>query len=256
MDPTTLVLIAAAGALASPLGGALALLWRPTTLALSMAVGFAAGALLGAFAVEMLPKAAETASLPVAVGGFVLGFALLYALDLFVHRGASAGDKADQRDWVRSVQRQRRQRGDEVTVLAGGTSAEEVVEGLTIGVSAATDPSLGLIVGLAIVLDNVSESLSIGDLIREKGGDHQARRILGWTGLIGAALFVSAMAGFFLLKSLSPTLLGLLLAAGAGAMFYLTMTELVPEAESHQFQQSSAIAAGAGLLVIFTLSRL
>ena len=77
MDPTTLVLIAAAGALASPLGGALALLWRPTTLALSMAVGFAAGALLGAFAFEMLPKAAETASLPVAVGGFVLGFSLL-----------------------------------------------------------------------------------------------------------------------------------------------------------------------------------
>ena len=32
--------------------------------------------------------------------------------------------------------------------------------------------------------------------------------------------------------------------------------ELVPEAESHQFQQSSAIAAATGLLVIFTLSHL
>lgn len=256
MDFTTLLAIAFAGAVASPLGGALALLRRPGTLALSMAVGFAAGSLLGAFAFEMLPRAARTASLPLAIGGFVAGFAFVYALDLFVHRGASAGEKASQRDWVRSVQRRRGKRGDELTVLAGGTSAEELIEGLTIGVSAATDPTAGLIVGLAIVIDNVSEALSIGDLIREKGGEHQVRRILGWTGLIGAALFTSAMAGWFLLRHLPPPALGGLLAAGAGAMFYLTMTELVPEAESHQFQQSSAIAAGAGLLVVFALTNL
>jgi ZIP family zinc transporter len=256
MEFATLLAIALAGALASPLGGAAALWKRPTTLGLSIAVGFAAGALLGAFAFEMLPQAARIASLPTAVAGFAGGFALLYALDLFVHRGASAGDKAEQRDWVRSVRRRRRSRGDEVTVLAGGTSAEELIEGLTIGISAATDASLGLIVGLAIVIDNFSEAMSIGDLVREKGGDHQARRILGWTGLIGAALFLSAMAGWFLLRNVSEGTLGLLVAAGAGAMFYLTMTELVPEAESHQFQQSSAIAAAAGLLVIFTLSNL
>jgi ZIP family zinc transporter len=256
MEFGMLLAIALGGALASPLGGLLSLWWRPGTLGLSIAVGFAAGALLGAFAFEMLPKAAEVASLPIAVGGFAAGFAVLYALDLFVHRGASAGDKAAQRNWVRSVQRRRGQRGDDVTVLAGGTSAEELVEGLTIGISAATDPSMGIIVGLAIVVDNLSEAMSIGDLVHEKGGEHQSRRILGWTSLIGASLFVSAMVGWFLLRSLPQSTLGLLLAAGAGAMFYLTMTELVPEAESHQFQQSSAIAAATGLLVIFTLSRL
>lgn len=257
MEFVHLLAIAAAGALASPLGGALALCRRPTTLALSIAVGFAGGALLGAFAFEMLPRAAEVASLPVALGGFATGFACVYGLDLVVvHRGITAGDKAEQRPRMLRVRQLRRPRGDEVTVLAGGTSAEELIEGLTIGVSAATDPSLGLIVGAAIVIDNASEALSIGDLVREKGGEHQARRILGWTGLIGASLFVAAMAGWFLLGNLSKPTLGLLLAAGAGAMFYLTMTELVPEAESHQFQQSSAIAAGLGLLVIFALSNL
>ena len=44
------------------------------------------------------------------LAGFAGGFAFLYALDLFVHRGASAGDKASQRDWVRSVRRRRRSR--------------------------------------------------------------------------------------------------------------------------------------------------
>jgi zinc transporter, ZIP family len=255
VDPQ-LFWIALLGALASPLGGALSLLRKPSTLLLSLAVGFAAGALLGAFAFEMLPRAAETASLPLAVAGFGGGFAALYALDLFVHRGASAGEKADQHERVMRLRRRKRPRGDEVTVLAGGTSAEELIEGATIGISAAADPAMGLIVGLAIAIDNVSEALSIGELALAKGGDNVKRRILGWTGLIGASLFVSAMAGWFLLRDLPEAVLGVLVAVGAGAMFYLTTTELIPEAESHQYQQSAAIAAAAGLLVIFSLSTL
>lgn len=256
MDFAALLAIALAGGLASPIGGALSLWKRPSTLALSIAAGFAGGALLGAFAFELLPRAARTASLPIAVLGFALGFACVYALDLYVHRGATAGEKASQRKRLLRVRRRERDRGDEVTVLAGGTSAEEFVEGLTIGVSAATEPAVGLIVGLAIVIDNLSEAMSIGDLVREKGGEHQVRRILGWTTLIGINLFASALAGWFLLRGLPKPALGLLLASGAGAMFYLTVAELVPEAEAHQFRQSSAIACAAGLLVIFTLSQL
>lgn len=254
MEFGSFLLLALAGSLASPLGGLLAARLKPATLALSVAVGFAGGALLGAFAFEMLPRALKQSSLPWTLGGFALGFAVVYAFDLFVNRGAVAGEAATQRRWVLTTRR--RPRGDEVTVLAGGTSAEELIEGITIGVSAATDPSLGMVVGLAIAIDNVSEALSIGYLVHEKGGAHAARRILGWTSLIGAALFASAMAGWFLLRGLSPATLGVLLAAGAGAMFYLTMTELVPEAQSHQYQQSSAIAGAAGLLAIFTLSNL
>lgn len=248
--------IAAAGGLASPIGGAIAVWKRPTTLLLSIAVGFAAGVLLATFAFEMLPKAVATASLAIAVAGFALGFALLYVLDLFVHRGASAGPDAEQRSWVVCRRRHRLARGDEVTVLAGGTSAEELIEGIVIGVSAATAPSLGFMVGLAIVIDNVSESLSIGELIRKDEKPGAAWRIFKWTGLIGIALFGSALAGWFLLKGLSPEILGFLLAAGAGGMFYLTVTDLVPQAQRHHFDQSAGVATAAGFLTIFALSNL
>jgi ZIP family zinc transporter len=173
---------------------------------------------------------------------------------LYVHRGISAGEKASQHD--RIVRRRRRQpaRGDEVTVLAGGTSAEELIEGLSIGVSAATDPRLGFIVGLAIAVDNFSEALSIGELVRERNDPHPTRRILFWTTLIGLSLFIAALAGWFLLRDLEPTVLGCLLGVGAGGMFYLTITDLVPEAESHHLGQSGAIATGMGFLLIFALS--
>ena len=51
-------------------------------------------------------------------------------------------------------------------------------------------------------------------------------------------------------------MLGTLFGAGAGAMFYLTVTNLVPEAEEHQYQQLSAIAMGSGFMGIFALSTL
>jgi ZIP family zinc transporter len=253
----TVVVLAGVGALASVLGGAVTLLRKPTTLFLSIAVGFAGGVLLGTFAFEMLPKAADQASLGIALAGFSAGFALVFGMDLFVHRGVTAGEEAEQHWWVVRRMQRRRARGDSITVLAGGTSAEELIEGIAIGVSAATDPSLALFVGLAIALDNAAEGLSIGELALERGPrDGSARRILFWTGLIGVSLFVSAVAGWFLLRGLSPDVLGFLIAAGAGGMFYLTVTQLVPEAESHQFNQSAAFAIAAGFLIVFALSRL
>jgi zinc transporter, ZIP family len=160
--------IAAAAALASPVGGLVAIWRKPTSLFMSIALGFAGGVLLATVAFEMLPKALEHGSLPLAVGGFAIGFTTVYGYDLFTHRGVVAGPKAEQWPKVKRLHQRYRPRGGEVTVLAGATSAEELIEGLSIGVGAAIQPELGLLVALAIFIDNFSESLSIGELIRSE----------------------------------------------------------------------------------------
>jgi ZIP family zinc transporter len=203
----------------------------------------------------MVPQALELGSLPLAVGGFLVGFGLVYGFDLFIHRGKLAGEEAEQHAQVERFYHRKRPRGGIVTVLAGGTSAEELIEGIAIGAGAVIKPGLGLLIGLAIAIDNISEGLSIGELIRdEKDGKHQTRRILGWTGLIGAALVISALIGWFLLRGLPEPAIGFMFAIGAGGMFYLTITDLVPQAEQRQYQQSGAIATGAGFLTILVLS--
>jgi ZIP family zinc transporter len=176
------LLIAGAAALASVAGGGVALVIRATSLALSLAVGFAGGVLLGAISFEMVPKAREASGIMVTAGAFAGGLALVYALDLFVNRGAVAGEHADQRARVEALHRRRPPRGSGVSVLAGGTSAEELIEGLSIGVGLAVDPGLGLMIGLAVAIDNVSEALSIGELARAESPHRLARRVLGWTG--------------------------------------------------------------------------
>ena len=71
-----------------------------------------------------------------------------------------------------------------MTVLAGGTSAEELIEGLSIGVGAAIKPGLALLIALAIIIDNLAESLSIGEIIRSEGGGISSGRLgASWVGL-------------------------------------------------------------------------
>lgn len=253
-----LIVLAVAGsaALASPLGGYFATVIRPTSLILSIAVGLAAGVLLGTFAFELLPEALELLALLMVAVSFAAGFSVTYGLDLYVNRGSMSGPEADQHEAVERKRRRRRPRGTQVTVIAGATSAEELIEGLAIGVGAAIGSNVAIIVGLAIFIDNVSEALSIGELTISEGGENVRRRVLMWTSLVGASLFASAMLGWFALRNMPNPVLGGLLALGAGAMFYLTAADLIPEAESHQYEQSSAIAMAAGFLTIMVLSNL
>jgi zinc transporter, ZIP family len=80
-------------------------------------------------------------------------------------------------------------------------------------------------------------------------------RVLGWTALIGGAVFVSALCGA-LLRDIPQQVIGALFALGAGGIFYLTVTQLIPQAEEQQYQQSAALAIALGFVVILMLTRL
>jgi len=102
------------------------------------------------------------------------------------------------------------------------------------------------------------EGMSVGELIRDET-PNRARalpRVLAWTGTIGLALFVSSLVGWFALRGVPPTVLSALLAAGAGAMLYLTLSSLVPEGEARQYQGSATLASGVSFALILVLSAL
>lgn len=130
---------------------------------------------------------------------------------------------------------------------------------MSIGAGTTVDPSLGLIIALAIAVDNISEGLGVGEIVidenkgKQKGTTHD---VFIWTGTIGAALFVSSVAGWLVFRGLPQSILGFLFAVGGGGMFYLTITDLVPPAEQWHYQQSAAVACAVGFLIIYLLSQL
>jgi ZIP family zinc transporter len=52
---------------------------------MSLALGFVSGVLLATISFEMLPADLELSSLSLAVAGFLVGFAAVYELDLFIN---------------------------------------------------------------------------------------------------------------------------------------------------------------------------
>jgi zinc transporter, ZIP family len=255
----TVVVVAGVAGLASVLGGLAALVRTPGSLLMSIVFGFASGVLIGTVTLEMVPEALDLASrLEVAIG-FCSGFAAVWLFDLYINRWRLAGELAEQYGEVRAYHRSHRPRGDRVTVLAGGTSAEELIEGLAIGAGVAVEPDVGVLIALAIAVDNLSEGMSVGEFVvsgRSANDDtkHALRRTIGWTGLIGVSLFVSACVGWLLLRDVEAGALGVLLAAGGGGMLYLTVSALVPPSEQRQYQGSGALATGAGFLAILLLT--
>jgi ZIP family zinc transporter len=251
----TVLLISGAAAAASVVGGLIALSRPATTLFMSTAFGFASGVLLGAVTLEMLPQALALASLGTTALGFTAGFLGMWLFDLFINRGRVAGSLADQRARVAAFHRRHHPHGDDATVLAGGTSLEELIEGLAIGTGVLIDPEVGILIGAAIAVDNVSEGVSIGELVLATGrrGRAAARRILVWTGAVGASLLGSSAIGWLALRDAPDTLVAALLATGAGGMLYLTVTQLAPPAEERQYEGSGALATWAGFLLMLLL---
>jgi ZIP family zinc transporter len=239
--------------LASPLGGWFGSRFRSGTLFLSIAAGLAGGVLLGTFAFQMLPESVVTAGKFAAVGGFVAGFMTVYAVDLYLNRGFMAGEGSDEWHKLSRLHRRHRVRGSKVALLAGGTAIEELIEGLSIGVGLAVNPTLGVMIGAAIVLDNLVEGISIAEIIRADQPENASRQIFAWTGLIGLALFSSATIGWLVLRDIADVVMGTLLAIGAGAMFYLVVTDLLPRSAKTQYQQSAALAAAMGFLLMIAL---
>ena len=205
------------------------------------------------FAFEMLPESVAAAGMLATVGGFVAGFMIVYVVDLYLNRGFMAGEGSDEWHKLSRLHQLQKTRGSQVTLLAGGTAVEELIEGLSIGVGLAVDPALGVTIGAAIILDNLVEGMSIAEIIRIERPDGVAQ-IFAWTGLIGLALFSSATVGWLLLRDIAGGVMGGLLAAGAGGMFYLAVTDLLPRSAKTQYQQSAALAAAMGFLLMFTLS--
>lgn len=240
---------------ASPLIGAgFALLHRPSTVLMSVALGFAAGALIGTAAFEMVPRSIELAPPALAIAAFTVGYLSLYAFDLLLHGGQTAGGRAQQRRRVAAYRRWHKPVASESTVLAGATLIEQVVEGVTIGAGASIDPAFAGLVALAVALDNLGEGASIVELIREEqGGVRVWARSLRWTGAMGVATTLATLVGFLFLRDVPGPLIGGILAFGAGGLFYLTLTKLIPEGESRQYEQSAALAAGAGLVLVMLL---
>ena len=217
-------------------------------------LGFASGVMVAASvwsllipAMEMEESRGAWSVLPAAVG-FLLGIAFLLLLDELtphLHIGTDTPEGP-------------RSRLSRTAMLALAVTIHNLPEGMAVGVvfagaeqgMAGITLASAVAVSLGIAIQNVPEGAIISMPMRAEGNSRWRSFLIG--SLSGAVEPVGGLA-VVLLASLLIPVLPYMLAFAAGAMFYVVVEELIPEASEGKHSNLSTIGFAIGFVLMMVL---
>ena len=219
-------------------------------------LGFASGVMVAASVWSLLIPAMEmevdsgkwaVAVFPAAVG-FLLGMGFLLLIDELTPHLHIGTDKPEGMHSHLS----------KTAMLALAVTIHNLPEGMAVGVvfagaeNGAAHISLAsaVAVSLGIAIQNVPEGAIISMPMRAAGNSRWRSFMLG--SLSGAVEPIGAIAVLLLASILMPVL-PYMLAFAAGAMFYVVVEELIPEASSGQHSNLSTIGFAFGFVLMMVL---
>lgn len=217
-------------------------------------LGFASGVMVAASvwsllipAMEMEANKGALSVLPAAVG-FLLGIGFLFLIDELTPHLHIGTDKPEGMT----------SRLSKTAMLALAVTIHNLPEGMAVGVvfagaengMANISVTSAVAVSLGIVIQNIPEGAIISMPMRAAGNSRWKSFLIG--SLSGAVEPVGAVA-VLLLASLLMPVLPYMLAFAAGAMFYVVVEELIPEASNGQHSNLSTIGFAIGFVLMMVL---
>ena len=217
-------------------------------------LGFASGVMVAAsvwslliHAMEMEADSGKWSVVP-AAAGFLLGMGFLLLLDELtphLHVGS------DTPEGLRS-------RLSRTAMLALAVTIHNLPEGMAVGVvfagaeqgAAGLSVASAVAVSLGIAIQNIPEGAIISMPMRAEGNSRWRSFLIG--SLSGAVEPVGALA-VLLLASLLMPVMPYMLAFAAGAMFYVVVEELIPEASNGRHSNLSTIGFAVGFVLMMVL---
>jgi len=217
-------------------------------------LGFASGVMVAASvwsllipAMEMEESKGAWSVLPATIG-FLLGMGFLLILDELtphLHIGTDTPEGP-------------RSRLSRTAMLALAVTIHNLPEGMAVGVvfagaeQGAANLSLAsaIAVSIGIAVQNIPEGAIISMPMRAEGNSRWRSFLIG--SLSGAVEPVGGLAVILLASLLTPVL-PYMLAFAAGAMFYVVVEELIPEASSGNHSNLSTIGFAIGFVLMMVL---
>ena len=220
-------------------------------------LGFAAGVMIAASVWSLLNPAIEQAEelgqvgwVP-AAGGFLLGVGFLLALDTFLPHLHAGSDEPEgvKTSWKRT------------TLLVSAVTLHNVPEGMSVGLlfamaaqtpGAAGDAYLGMAMALAVGmgLQNFPEGAAVSLPLAREGMGRVRAFVLGSLSGIVEPLFGI---GVVLASSWITPFMPWMLAFAAGAMVYVVVEELIPEANLGEHSNAGTLGVIAGFVIMMVL---
>ena len=254
--------------LSTGIGSALAFYTRRTNQKfLSAALGFSAGVMIYVSMIEIFVKA--RASLEAVYGvrmgywvttlAFFVGIAIIGLIDRFVPKHENPHEARDIKEMQPdSVKVETAAAGngvrDPALLRMGLFSALAIAihnfpEGIATFTSAVQDPALGISIAVAIAIHNIPEGVAVSVPIYYATGSR--RKAFLYSFLSGLSEPVGALVGYWLLTALfHDAMFGVVFAAVAGIMVYISLDELLPTAEKYGEHHIAIYGVISGMVVM------
>jgi len=245
--------------LSTGIGSAISLVAKRTNTAfLTVSLGFSAGVMIYVSFIEIFPKAKEELTMAmgevsgtwITVIAFFGGMAVIALIDKFIpsienpHEIKNVEDLETGKNLSDS---KKLMRTGVFTALAIGI--HNFPEGLATFTAALKDPNLGIPIAVAIAIHNIPEGIAVSVPVYYATGNKKKAFWLSF--LSGLAEPVGALIGFLILMPfMGPEVFGILFAAVAGIMVFISLDELLPSAREYGEHHLSIYGLVAGMVVM------
>ncbi|MFO8066883.1 MAG: zinc transporter ZupT [Bacteroidales bacterium] len=249
--------------LSTGIGSILAFFTKHTnTKFLAIALGFSAGVMIYVSMIEIFVKAREelVGDLGIKTGSWITviaffgGIAFIGIIDRLIPDLENPHEPKRVEDVrkIQSLNSSKLMRTGLFTALA--ITIHNFPEGLATFMATLNDPAIGVPIAVAIAIHNIPEGIAVSVPIFYATAN---RKKAFWYSLTsGLAEPVGALVGFLILMPfMSPLILGIMFAAVAGIMVFISLDELLPAAEKYGEHHMSiyGLIAGMGIMAVSLL---
>jgi len=226
---------------------------------LTIALGFSAGVMIYVSMIEIFVKARDSLSIAlgdkagylVTVISFFSGILIIAVIDKLIpsYENPHELNVSKKIEEASETDKKKLLRMGLFSALAIGI--HNFPEGLATFMSGLANPTLGISIAVAIAIHNIPEGLAVSAPIYYATKSRKKAFFLSF--LSGLAEPVGALIGYFLLSSFfNETTFGLIFAATAGIMVYISLDELLPAAEEYGEHHLAIGGLIAGMLIMAT----
>jgi len=244
--------------LSTGIGSSLAFFTKKTnTKFLSVSLGFSAGVMIYVSMIEIFYKAKDslTAELGLKKGSWVTviaffaGMLLIALIDNLVPSGGNPHNvhKIEDIDSKAKSSNSRLLRTGVFTALAIGI--HNFPEGLATFISALQQPKIAIPIAIAIAIHNIPEGIAVSVPVYYATADRKKAFLYSF--LSGLSEPVGALVGYLILMPfINDLMFGIIFAAVAGIMVFISLDELLPSAREYGEHHLSIYGLVAGMVVM------
>ncbi|GAA4433460.1 zinc transporter ZupT [Ravibacter arvi] len=250
---TTAFLLTLLAGISTGIGSGIALMARKTnTRFLCVSLGFSAGVMLYVSFMELLPQSlkglaaewGEKAGTLYMLLSFFGGIALIALIDLLVPPAANPHEVHGVEDMHKKTKLKR-----VGTVVALSIAIHNFPEGIATFTSALVSLEIAIPIAVAIAIHNIPEGIAVAVPIYHSTGSRS--KAFWYSFASGLAEPIGALIAYlFLLPFWSATINGIVLAAVAGIMIFISLDELLPTAEKFGEHHLAIWGMIAGMLLM------